>query len=48
MGTSITNESSVSRRSFLTAASIGAIGAIGASVLPGCSSEKDVDVKGDA
>ena len=39
MGTSIANESGVSRRSFLTAASIGAAGIIGASMLPGCSNE---------
>ena len=39
MGTSIVNESGVSRRSFLTVASIGAAGIIGANMLPGCSGE---------
>ena len=48
MGKSIANESSVSRRSFLTAASIGAAGIIGASMLPGCSGEKGASAEGDA
>lgn len=48
MGTSIVNESGVSRRSFLTAAGIGAAGIIGASMLPGCSNEKGASAKGDA
>lgn len=48
MGTSNANESGVSRRSFLTAASIGAAGIIGASMLPGCSSEKGASAEGDA
>lgn len=47
MGTSIAKGSGVSRRSFLTAAGIGAMGAIGASMLPGCSSEKDANAKED-
>ena len=48
MGTSIVNESGVSRRSFLTAAGIGAAGIIGASMLPGCSNEKGASAEGDA
>ena len=48
MGTSIANESGVSRRSFLTAAVIGAAGIIGASMLPGCSNEKGASAKEDA
>lgn len=46
MGTSIANESGVSRRSFLTAAGIGAAGIIGASMLPGCSNEKGGERRG--
>lgn len=48
MGTSIANEPGVSRRSFLTAAGIGAAGIIGASMLPGCSNQKGESAEGDA
>ena len=48
MGISIANESGVSRRSFLTAAGIGAAGIIGASMLPGCSNKKGESAEGDA
>lgn len=46
MGTSIVNESGVSRRSFLTAAGIGAAGIIGANMLPGCSNKKRSERRG--